>query len=178
MCISVQPLLDRLGPAGDDLLVAHHVTLGVAQVGAERAEHAAVHAHVGRIEVRVDVVVGGSCRSCARAQGWPARRARAAARPAARARGRRRAKVARPLRLCREWASGWESMCEAWGRVRELDLSVPGRRRPRSISPTDRQQVQSAGGRAYDSLSAASIGRSFSTRTLKTISICRFMRGS
>ena len=52
-------VLDRLGPAGEDLLVAHDVALGIAQIGAKRAEHAAVHAHVRRIEVRVDVVVGG-----------------------------------------------------------------------------------------------------------------------
>ena len=51
-------VVDRLGPAGEDLLVAHHVALRVAQVGAERAEHAAVDADVRRVEVRVDVVVG------------------------------------------------------------------------------------------------------------------------
>ena len=52
-------VVDRLLPAGEDLLVAHHVALGVAQVGAERAERAAVDADVRRVEVRVDVVVGG-----------------------------------------------------------------------------------------------------------------------
>ena len=51
-------VLDRLGAAGEDLLVAHHVALRVAQVGAERAERAAIDADVGRVEVRVDVVVG------------------------------------------------------------------------------------------------------------------------
>ncbi len=51
-------VLDRLGAAGEDLLVAHHVALRVAQVGAERAEHAAIDADVRGVEVRVDVVVG------------------------------------------------------------------------------------------------------------------------
>ena len=50
--------LRRLGPTGEDLLVAHHVALRVPQVGAERAERAAVDADVRRVEVRVDVVVG------------------------------------------------------------------------------------------------------------------------
>ena len=58
MCISVQPAVDRLAPAGEDLLVAHRVALRVAQVGAERAERAAIDADVRRVEVRVDVVVG------------------------------------------------------------------------------------------------------------------------
>ena len=58
MCISVQPLSTASLAAGEDLLVAHHVALRVAQVGAERAEHAAIDADVGRVEVRVDVVVG------------------------------------------------------------------------------------------------------------------------
>ena len=40
-----------------DLLVAHRVTLWVAKVGAERAEHAAVDANVRRVEMRVDIVV-------------------------------------------------------------------------------------------------------------------------
>ena len=52
-------VVDRLGAAGEDLLVAHHVALRVAQVGAERTERAAVDADVRRVEVRVDVVVGG-----------------------------------------------------------------------------------------------------------------------
>ena len=49
---------DGLGPAGEDLLVVHPVALRVAEVGAERAERAAIDADVGRVEVRVDVVVG------------------------------------------------------------------------------------------------------------------------
>ena len=58
MCISVQPFVDRFAAAGEDLLVAHHVALGVAQVGAKRAEGAAIDADVRRVQVRVDVVVG------------------------------------------------------------------------------------------------------------------------
>ena len=50
-------VVDRFLPASQDLLVAHHVALGVAQVGAERAERAAIDADVGRVQVRVDVVV-------------------------------------------------------------------------------------------------------------------------
>ena len=51
-------VVDRLLPAGEDLLVVHQVALGVAQVGAKRTERAAIHAHVRGVEVRVDVVVG------------------------------------------------------------------------------------------------------------------------
>ena len=51
-------VLDGFAAAGEDLLVGHQVTLGVAQIGAERAEHAAIDADVRRVEVRVDVVVG------------------------------------------------------------------------------------------------------------------------
>ena len=51
-------VLDRFGAAGEDLLVAHQVTLRVAQIGAKRAEHAAIDADVRRVEMRVDVVVG------------------------------------------------------------------------------------------------------------------------
>ena len=58
MCISVRAAVDRFAPAGEDLLVAHQVALGAAQVGAERAEHAAVDADVRRVQMRVDVVVG------------------------------------------------------------------------------------------------------------------------
>ena len=47
-----------LGGALQDLLVGHDVALFAAQVGAESAEGAAVDADVGRIEVRVDVVIG------------------------------------------------------------------------------------------------------------------------
>ncbi len=50
--------IDRLLPASQDLLVGHQIALGAAQVAAEGAEHAAIDADVGRIEVRVDVVVG------------------------------------------------------------------------------------------------------------------------
>ncbi len=48
----------RLLAPRNDLLVAHHIAFGVAQVGPECAERAAVDAHVGRIQVRVDVVIG------------------------------------------------------------------------------------------------------------------------
>ena len=41
-----------------DLLVGHHVTLLALQVGPEGAEGAAIDADVGRVQVRVDVVVG------------------------------------------------------------------------------------------------------------------------
>ncbi len=40
--------VDRFLTARENLLVAHQVALGFAQVGAKRAENAAVHAHVGR----------------------------------------------------------------------------------------------------------------------------------
>ena len=51
-------VVDRFASAGQDLLVAHGVPLRVAQVGAERAERAAIDADVGRVQMRVDVVVG------------------------------------------------------------------------------------------------------------------------
>src|SRR5882724_10971889 len=41
------------GAAGEDLLVAHGVALGLAEVRAEGAEHAAINADVGRVEMRV-----------------------------------------------------------------------------------------------------------------------------
>ncbi len=50
--------IDRFLPASQNLLVAHQVAFGFAQIGAKRAENAAVHAHVRGIQVRVDVVVG------------------------------------------------------------------------------------------------------------------------
>ena len=50
-------VFDGFGPAGDYLLVAHCVTLWVAQVGAKRTEDAAVDADVRRVEMCVDVVV-------------------------------------------------------------------------------------------------------------------------
>ena len=40
-----------------DLVLAHRVGAGVVHVGAEGAEVALVHAHVGGVEVRVDVVI-------------------------------------------------------------------------------------------------------------------------
>ena len=43
--------------SGDDLLVAHRVTLGVSQIGAERAETAAIDANVRWVQVGIDVVV-------------------------------------------------------------------------------------------------------------------------
>ena len=49
----------RLASPGDDLLVRHDVALFGLQVGPERAKRAAIDAHVGRVEVFVDVVVGG-----------------------------------------------------------------------------------------------------------------------
>jgi hypothetical protein len=51
-------LRGRLAGAVEDLLVRHDVALRRLQVGAERAESAAVHAHVRRVEVLVDVVIG------------------------------------------------------------------------------------------------------------------------
>src|SRR4030095_15400822 len=48
----------RLGGALKNLLVGHHVALGRFQIGAERAEVAAVDADVGRVDVRVYVVIG------------------------------------------------------------------------------------------------------------------------
>ena len=47
-----------LGGALEDLLVGHDVALRALQVGPEGAEGAAVDADVGRVEVRVDVVIG------------------------------------------------------------------------------------------------------------------------
>ena len=43
--------------SGDDLFVAHRVTLGVSQIGAERAETAAIDADVRWVQVGVDIVV-------------------------------------------------------------------------------------------------------------------------
>ena len=51
-------VFDCFLPTGEDLLIAHHVTLRVAQVGAERTEYAAVNANVRWVEMRVDVVIG------------------------------------------------------------------------------------------------------------------------
>jgi hypothetical protein len=48
--------LDRLLAAGKDLLVAHHVATGFAEVGPEGTERAPIDADVRGIEVRVDVV--------------------------------------------------------------------------------------------------------------------------
>ena len=65
--LMVQPADDvHFGAAGVDgflaasqnLLVAHQVAFGFAQVGPERAKNAAVDADIRRIQVRVDVVVG------------------------------------------------------------------------------------------------------------------------
>ena len=72
-------VVDRFAAAGQDLLVAHRVPLRVAQVGAERAERAAIHADVRRVQMRVDVVVGEVAVVAARARGWPARPLRSAA---------------------------------------------------------------------------------------------------
>ena len=41
-----------------NLLVAHDVALGAFQVGPEGAEGAAIDADIGRVEMRVDVVIG------------------------------------------------------------------------------------------------------------------------
>ncbi len=43
---------------GKDLLVAHQVAARIFEIGAKGAEHAAIHAHVRGIQMRVDVVVG------------------------------------------------------------------------------------------------------------------------
>ncbi len=58
MCSSVAPRADGLGRALQDLLVGHDVAFRALQVGPERAEGAAVDADVGRVEMRVDVVIG------------------------------------------------------------------------------------------------------------------------
>ena len=50
--------LSFLGPM-QNLLVRHDVALLALQVGPEGAEDAAIDADVGRVEMRVDVVVGG-----------------------------------------------------------------------------------------------------------------------
>ena len=84
-------VLDGFAAAGQDLLFGHQVTLGVTQIGAEGAEHAAIDAHVRGVEVRVDVVVGGVAVFRARGRNWRVRRLRAAEHPGVRARGRRRA---------------------------------------------------------------------------------------
>jgi len=52
------PAAVGLGGLLEDLLVAHDVAPGAAQVGPEGTEGTAVNAHVGRVEVRVDVVIG------------------------------------------------------------------------------------------------------------------------
>ena len=51
--------IDRFLPASQNLLVGHQIALGAAQVGAKRAEDAAIDADVRRIQMRVDVVIGG-----------------------------------------------------------------------------------------------------------------------
>ena len=47
-----------LGGPLEDLLVGHDVALRALQIGPESAEVAAIDADIGRIEVRVDVVIG------------------------------------------------------------------------------------------------------------------------
>ncbi len=59
MCISVQPLSTASRPASENLLVAHQVAFVATQIGPKRTEHAAINADVGRVQVRVDVVVRG-----------------------------------------------------------------------------------------------------------------------
>ena len=114
MCISVQPLSTASWPAGEDLLVAHHVALGVAQVGAERTERAAIDADVRRVEVRVDVVVGDvAVLPLADEVGQLADFVQRHV-GLVRGTGRRRATAARRLRPCRGWGAGWVTMCEAW----------------------------------------------------------------
>ena len=41
----------------DDLLVAHDVSFGIAQIGTKRTKATSINAHIGRIQMRVDVVV-------------------------------------------------------------------------------------------------------------------------
>src|SRR6185437_13603898 len=50
--------LDRLAAALENLLVAHQITLRIAQVRTERAERAAIDADVRRVQMGIDVVVG------------------------------------------------------------------------------------------------------------------------
>src|SRR5262245_958227 len=40
-----------------NLLTRHHIALGVFQIRAKRAEYAAINADIGRVNVRVDVVI-------------------------------------------------------------------------------------------------------------------------
>ena len=48
----------RFPAASENLFVGHHVPFRVAQIGPKRAEYAAVDTDIGRVQVRVDVVVG------------------------------------------------------------------------------------------------------------------------
>ena len=50
--------VDRLLTTGQDLLVIHHIAAGLAEIGPEGAERAAIDADVCGIEMGVDVVVG------------------------------------------------------------------------------------------------------------------------
>ena len=50
--------VDRLLTAGQDLLVVHHIAAGLAEIGPEGTERAAIDADVCGIEMGVDVVVG------------------------------------------------------------------------------------------------------------------------
>ena len=106
-------VFDGFAAAGEDLLVVHQVTLRVAQVGAEGAEHAAVDADVRGVEVRVDVVVGGvAVLALADEVGELADFGQRGF-GATRARGRPRARAARRLRLFRGWVSGVRRKCGA-----------------------------------------------------------------
>ena len=57
MCSSVAPRSCACRARVHDLVVGHHVGAFFVEVGPERAEIALVDADVGRIDVRVDVVV-------------------------------------------------------------------------------------------------------------------------
>jgi hypothetical protein len=50
-------ILDRLAAPLEHLKVAHHVSLGIAQIAAERTKHAAIDANVRGVQMRVDVVI-------------------------------------------------------------------------------------------------------------------------
>lgn len=51
------PIVERLLATSDDLLVAHDVSLGITQIRTKRTKAASIDTHIGRIQMRVDVVV-------------------------------------------------------------------------------------------------------------------------
>ena len=51
-------LVLSLGSPLEDLLIRHDVTFGTLQIGPEGAKRAAIDAHVSRVEMLVDIVLG------------------------------------------------------------------------------------------------------------------------